>query len=151
MGSSDRDLAEQAVLGRDADYYTDDEQPLHPVALTVPYSVAKYETANEQFCAVMNRAMLPDSGGIQEQALTDVAFHAETGFGLARTHDEPDIRRPAGGDGLGGPHVANHVGHATPGGTAAPHRSAGPRIGRLVRFPWPLRATPNLAAAGRRA
>jgi len=71
MGSSDQELAEQAALDRDADYYTDDEQPLHPVALTVPYSMSRYESTNEQFCAVMDRAMELGLARIQGQALTD--------------------------------------------------------------------------------
>ena len=71
MGSSDAELAEGAALDRDADYYTDDEQPRHEVKLTVPYSLARYETTNEQFCVVMNRALDLGLAVISGQTLTD--------------------------------------------------------------------------------
>lgn len=71
MGSSDEELQEQSSLGRDQDYYTDDEQPLHQVTLTVPYAVSKYEITNEQFCTVMNWAIDQGRATISSDQLRD--------------------------------------------------------------------------------
>jgi len=69
--------------------------------------------------------------------------------------------RPVKGAGCGGrPVVGRRRGdepwllNEMPEGTATPHRSADPRIGRVVRFSWPLRAGSNVGgvlASGNRS
>jgi sulfatase modifying factor 1 len=71
MGSSDDELEEQSSLRRDRDYYTDDEQPLHQVTLTVPYSIGEFEITNQQFCAVINWAIDQGYAKVSADQLTD--------------------------------------------------------------------------------
>jgi formylglycine-generating enzyme required for sulfatase activity len=71
MGSTGEELAAQSGLGRDADYQTVDEQPAHPVTLTVPYEIGKYEVTNRQFADVMNWALDHGMARISEDRLTD--------------------------------------------------------------------------------
>lgn len=71
MGSTDEELEAQSYLGRDLDYYTDDEQPAHEVALTVPYAIGTYEVTNFQYCDVMNWAMENGYAKIEGNWLVD--------------------------------------------------------------------------------
>jgi len=71
MGSSDEELQSTATLRTDRDYDTDDEQPLHQVTLTVPYSIGKFEITNEQFCTTMNWAIDQGYAMVSLDELTD--------------------------------------------------------------------------------
>jgi formylglycine-generating enzyme required for sulfatase activity len=71
MGSSDEELQNQSSMRGDQDYYTDDEQPLHQVTLTVPYSMGKFEITNEQFCTTMNWAIDQEYATVSSDQLTD--------------------------------------------------------------------------------
>lgn len=84
MGSSEEELKQQAFLIQDRDYYTDDEQPLHQVTLTVPYAMSKYEITNELYSAVMNWALDRGLAKISSDQLTDTSGQYVF-LGLAQT------------------------------------------------------------------
>jgi formylglycine-generating enzyme required for sulfatase activity len=71
MGSTDEELEAQSYLGKDSDYYTDDEQPAHAVRLTVPYAIGTYEITNYQYCDVMNWAVANGYAQIDGEFLAD--------------------------------------------------------------------------------
>jgi formylglycine-generating enzyme required for sulfatase activity len=57
MGSTEEELSAQSPVSIDQDYQTADEQPAHPVTLTVPYAIGKFEVTNQLFADVMNGAL----------------------------------------------------------------------------------------------
>ncbi len=63
MGTTEAESENQPSMDYD-DYYIHDEQPAHDVTLTVPFEMGKYEITNEQFCRVMNYAIIEGKANI---------------------------------------------------------------------------------------